>query len=80
MPQGSLALVLFNVYSSLMLKTHLLTAIFDPVKLNLDTLDIYDVDIIIIGSRGVSGIKRLFTGSISDKVSKHAACPVMIVR
>ncbi|MHA1137091.1 MAG: universal stress protein [Candidatus Thorarchaeota archaeon] len=38
------------------------------------------VDVIILGSRGVSGIKRLFTGSISDKVSKTASCPVMIVR
>ncbi|TFH06308.1 MAG: universal stress protein, partial [Candidatus Thorarchaeota archaeon] len=28
----------------------------------------------------VSGIKRLLTGSISDKVSKSAGCPVMIVR
>ena len=50
MSQGSIALVLFNVYSSLMLKTHLSTVIFDPVKLNLDKpgFDVQGVDVIII--------------------------------
>ena len=47
---GSLALVLLNVYSSLILKTHLFTAIFDPVKLRLDKqpFDSPDIDVIII--------------------------------
>ena len=50
MPQGSLALVLLNVYSSLILKTHLFTVIFDPVKLSLDKqhFDSQDIDAIII--------------------------------
>ena len=39
-----------------------------------------NVDLIIMGSRGLSGIRRLFTGSISDKVANQASCPVMIVR
>ena len=49
-PRGSLALVLFNVYSSLMLKTGHLTAIFDPVKLSLDKhhFAVPEVDAIII--------------------------------
>jgi len=48
--RGSLALVLLNVYSSLILKTHHLTAIFDPVKLSLDKqhFDSQDIDAIII--------------------------------
>ena len=52
----------------------------DPAVRIIDIADERGVDFIILGSRGVSGIKRLFTGSISDKVSKHAGCPVMIVR
>lgn len=52
----------------------------DPAAQIIDVATERKTDFIIIGSRGVSGIKRLFTGSISDKVSKHAACPVMIVR
>ncbi len=52
----------------------------DPAARIIDVATERKADVIVIGSRGVSGLKRLFTGSISDKVSKHAACPVMIVR
>ena len=48
--QGSTALMLLNVYSSLILKTHLATVAFDPVKLSLDKhdFDSQSVDAIII--------------------------------
>ncbi len=37
-------------------------------------------DLIIVGSRGHGDIKRFFLGSVSDKISKHAHCPVLILR
>jgi len=37
-------------------------------------------DLIVIGSRGLSGMKSFFLGGVSDKVSRHAICPVLIVR
>jgi nucleotide-binding universal stress UspA family protein len=37
-------------------------------------------DLIVIGSRGLSGIESFFLGGVSDKVSRHAICPVLIVR
>ena len=37
-------------------------------------------DLIVIGSRGLSEIKAFFMGGVSDKVSHHAVCPVLIVR
>lgn len=52
----------------------------DPASQIIDIASDRGISMIIVGSRGVSGIKRLFTGSISDKVSKNASCPVMIVR
>ncbi|MFX1484913.1 MAG: universal stress protein [Promethearchaeota archaeon] len=52
----------------------------DPAAKIIDIAKERDISIIIIGSRGLSGIKRLFVGSISDKVASHAHCPVMIVR
>jgi nucleotide-binding universal stress UspA family protein len=52
----------------------------DPASKIIDIACERDIDLIIMGSRGVSGIRRLFVGSISDKVVSHAPCPVMIVR
>ena len=37
-------------------------------------------DLIIVGSRGLSSVKRFFLGSVSDDVSMHARCSVLIVR
>ncbi len=37
-------------------------------------------DLIVMGSRGLSEVKAFLLGSVSDKVSHHARCPVLIVR
>jgi nucleotide-binding universal stress UspA family protein len=37
-------------------------------------------DLIIIGHRGLSGFERLFLGSISEYVLRHAHCPVLVVK
>ncbi len=52
----------------------------DPAGRIIEIAKERNVDLIIMGSRGLSGIRRLFTGSISDKVTNQAGCPVMIVR
>ncbi|MCD7974272.1 MAG: universal stress protein [Phascolarctobacterium sp.] len=39
-----------------------------------------DCDVIIIGSRGLSGIAEFFLGSVSSKVSQYAEIPVLIVK
>jgi nucleotide-binding universal stress UspA family protein len=38
------------------------------------------VDIIVIGSRGRSGFKRLLLGSVATDVVTYATCPVTVVR
>jgi nucleotide-binding universal stress UspA family protein len=37
-------------------------------------------NLIVIGSRGLSGIRSFFLGSVSDRVAHLAHCPVLIVR
>ena len=37
-------------------------------------------DLVVMGSRGLGGIRRALLGSVSDSVVRHAHCPVMVVR
>lgn len=37
-------------------------------------------DMIIVGSRGLGGVRRALLGSVSDSVVRHAHCPVLVVR
>jgi nucleotide-binding universal stress UspA family protein len=37
-------------------------------------------DIIVVGSRGLSGMGELVLGSVSDRVADLATCPVLIVK
>ena len=38
------------------------------------------IGLIVMGSRGLGGVRRALMGSISDSVVRYAHCPVMIVR
>jgi nucleotide-binding universal stress UspA family protein len=37
-------------------------------------------DLIVIGTRGRSGLERLVLGSTASGVVSHATCPVLVVR
>lgn len=37
-------------------------------------------DLIVVGSHGRKGVKRILLGSVSDYVARHASCSVQIVR
>ena len=39
-----------------------------------------DVDLIVMGSRGLSGIKSWFLGSVSKYVAEHCKQPILIIK
>jgi nucleotide-binding universal stress UspA family protein len=39
-----------------------------------------DVDLIVIGTRGKSGFKKMLLGSVASKVVTYAHCPVLVVK
>jgi nucleotide-binding universal stress UspA family protein len=51
-----------------------------PAEVIIDVAKQVQADLIVVGSRGLTGIKRFLLGSVSSKVSEHASCSVMIVR
>jgi nucleotide-binding universal stress UspA family protein len=38
-----------------------------------------DADMIVVGSRGAGGFKRLLMGSVSTVVTHHSHCPVVVI-
>ncbi|HYL65514.1 MAG TPA: universal stress protein [Candidatus Limnocylindrales bacterium] len=40
----------------------------------------HQVDLIVMGSRGLGGFKKLLLGSVASGVSQHSECPVLIVK
>lgn len=51
----------------------------NPAKEILDKAKLEDYDLIVIGSRGLGEIKGYIMGSVSNRVSRHATCPVLII-
>lgn len=38
------------------------------------------VDMIVMGSKGLSGLDKILIGSVADIVNRLASCPVLVVR
>lgn len=52
----------------------------DPGDGILAAAEAEEANLIIVGSRGRSGVGRYLLGSVSDFVVHHASCPVLVVR
>lgn len=43
-------------------------------------VDEVGADMVIMPSRGRSGLERFFLGSVTERVVRHAGCPVLVLR
>ncbi len=64
---------------SIPFKTEVLDAISTTETL-VSYAESNDVDLIVMGSRGLGGFKKLLLGSVASGVSQHSKCPVLIVK
>ena len=52
----------------------------NPGRTICELADTWNADLILVGSRGLKGLKEMFLGSVSNYVTHHAPCSVLIVR
>lgn len=58
----------------------LVVEIGDPGEKIVEFADKINADLIVMGHRGLSGIKKLLVGSVCDKVIKCSTKPVLVVK
>lgn len=51
----------------------------DPAERIVEVADDHDVQLIVVGSRGLSGFRSFLLGSVSYKVARSAHRPVLVV-
>jgi nucleotide-binding universal stress UspA family protein len=61
-------------------KTEVVDAVLSVVEELIDYAEKKKIDIIVTGSRGRTGFRRLLLGSIASGLVTHAPCPVVVVK
>ena len=61
-------------------KTDVISDISSVTKDILEYAKVNKVDIIVVGSRGMTGFKKLLVGSVASGVVTYAHCPVVVVK
>jgi nucleotide-binding universal stress UspA family protein len=52
----------------------------DPAEEIIRLASIYGAELIVLGSRGLTGVNRILKGSVSSEVVSEAPCTVMVVK
>jgi nucleotide-binding universal stress UspA family protein len=58
-------------------KTHGCAA--EPADALIDVAESAKADLLVVGNRGMGGVKRFVLGSVPNKISHHSPCSVLIV-
>lgn len=51
-----------------------------PFQSILDTVAEQNIDLVVMGTHGRTGLKHVLLGSVAEKVIRMATCPVMVTR
>ena len=61
-------------------KTEIPEAVSSVVETIINHATKENIDLIIVGTRGLGGFKKMLLGSVSSGIVSHAHCPVLVVR
>jgi nucleotide-binding universal stress UspA family protein len=61
-------------------KTEVEVVVGDPAEEILRLAHIYHTDLIVMGSRGLTGMEKILKRSVSAQVSEEAPCSVLVVK
>jgi len=54
--------------------------VLDGLPVNIILEAAADHDLIVLGTLGRSALSKLFMGSVAERVTRYAPCPVLVVR
>jgi len=66
--------------TSTRVKSEVITTPFSTPASILNYAEERDVDLIVIGTRGRSGLKKMLLGSVASDVVTYSYCPVLVVK
>jgi len=69
-----------NIEANKKIKTDVITTPFSIAASILNYAEERDVDLIVIGTRGKSGIKKMLLGSVASDVVTYSYCPVLVIK
>lgn len=62
------------------IKTDVITTPFSIAASLLNYAEERDVDLIVIGTRGNSGLKKMLLGSVASDIVVYSYCPVLVIK
>jgi nucleotide-binding universal stress UspA family protein len=68
-----------NIYK-IQLKTEVILATKPIVGEIVDYAERENIDLIVIGTRGRTGLKKMLLGTVASGVVTYATCPVLVVK
>ena len=58
----------------------MLNKVFQKIVLSEDIVDEKGIDLVVCGSSGLTGFKRMLMGSVSEGIVRYAKCDVIIIK
>ncbi|MGD1837632.1 MAG: universal stress protein [Nitrososphaeraceae archaeon] len=66
--------------SGISVRSEIISSSISPVGTIIDYIENNNIDLVIVGSRGLGGFKKLVLGSVASGLMSYSKCPVLVVK